>query len=816
MAADTSPGAHLGSVICPVAHRATLCGIAVCLDFNAPRSRSRTPAARHALWAAAAAAGVAALGSRPARGDVLEGFNFFGLAPSATVPANNVSSGLDVADPISRGAGAPASTANNSFRTTGFKNDGIATANTDYFQIDASAAAGNTLSLSNLLANFAGTASFYAGSGVSTEFAYSLDGSTFTLAPSTLTTITAANLTNVSYDLSSVSALQNLSADTTVTLRFYASGQTTTGGFGFYSGAATTQGLQLNGTVASTTPLTYDPTATGGGTASTVFANAGPANFLNNAGADVAYADGRAVIFDDSGVNASGGSATVTVDAAGVSPGSLAVTNTTGTYTFAGPGGINGPTALVKSGGGALVLATSNAYAGGTTVNGGTVSVSADANLGTGNLTLAGGTLQATGSFTSAKVVSVTAASTFDTGPNAVAFTGTYSGNGAITKLGTGGLTITPFNTSVGSPTVSQGSLTLDTTAASAYATLGTPGSTTVEVDGTLNIGTTAANRLAVEPIDRTSIQGPGTIQIAPGSSIVQYASGSTVIYTAIALNSAGGVNPDLAANSNGTLYLPGSIVDGPAGPAGLTFNGPTTGTAAYNGYIEVYGQSSYSGGTKVASGTVIANNLDDNTRTPLGTGPVTITSTGNARGYLEAGGTLPNTVTIAGGTLFLFDPVSTAAETWNASGGLEPELEDGTSNVPTLTVPSLTINATAAAAFAVTLFNNSAGMTVGPAGSQVLLAIDQDPTQRGVFANALAAAALTLNPGPFTASDGSALTLTEVDTDGGEELVLDVGTPEPTSLLLLATAAAPMAIGRRRLRATPTWATAGVRSVGE
>ena len=768
------------------------------------RQRSFDRTSRRALWtAAAAAAGFTALGSTHARGDVLEGFNFFGTTTPATVPANNVSAGLDVADPIGRGAGAPASTATNSFRTQGFKNDGIATTNTDYFQIDASAAAGDTLSLSNLVANFAGTSSFYAGSGVSTEFAYSLDGTSFTLAPSTLKTVTASNLTNVSYDLSSVAALQNLSADTTVSLRFYASGQTATGGFGFYSGAATTQGLQLNGTVASTTPLTYDPTATGGGTASTAFANAGPANFLNTAGADVAYADGKAVIFDDLGVNASGGSATVTVDAAGVSPASLAVTNTTGTYTFAGPGGINGPTSLVKSGGGTLVLATTNAYAGGTTVNGGTVSVSADANLGTGNLTLAGGTLQATASFTSAKPLNVTAASTFDTGPNTVAFTGTYSGNGAITKLGTGGLTVTPFNTSVGSPTVSQGSLTLDTTAASAYATLGTPGSTTVEVDGTLNIGTTAANRLAVEPINGTSIQGPGTIRIAPGSSIVQYASGSTVIYTTIALTSAGAVNPNLAASSSGTLYLAGAIVDGPAGPAGLSFNGPTTGTAGYTGYIEVYGPNSYSGGTTVAAGTVIATGGPSGNTNPLGTGPVTITSTGNARGTLEAGGTLPNAVTIAGGTLFLFDPVSTAAETWNASGGLEPQLEDGTSNVPTLTVPSLTIDATAAAPFAVTLFNNSAGMTVGPAGSQVLLAIDQDTTQVGVFANALAAAALTLKPGVFTASDGSALTLAEVDTDGGEELVLDVGTPEPTSLLLLATAAAPMAIGRRR-RLTP------------
>jgi hypothetical protein len=70
------------------------------------------------------------------------------------------------------------------------------------------------------------------------------------------------------------------------------------------------------------------------------------------------------------------------------------------------------------------------------------------------------------------------------------------------------------------------------------------------------------------------------------------------------------------------------------------------------------------------------------------------------------------------------------------------------------------------------------------------------------VFANAIGTS-LTLTPGPFTSSDGNPLTLVESDTATGEDLDLDVGTvatPEPTSLLLGATAA-PLALGRRRRR---------------
>ena len=165
---------------------------------------------------------------------------------AATTWNSNLSSTASVKN-ITRGAGAAASSAGNSFRTTGFKNDGISTANTDYFQVTLTAATGYKVSLSTINANFGGTATYYVSPGVTSQFAYSLDGSSFTLIGSA---VQSTSLTMSQISLSSITALQNVAAGTTITLRYYASGQTSTGGWGFLSAAsAGTNGLAIGGTV---------------------------------------------------------------------------------------------------------------------------------------------------------------------------------------------------------------------------------------------------------------------------------------------------------------------------------------------------------------------------------------------------------------------------------------------------------------------------------------------------------------------------------------------------------------------------------------
>ncbi|HRH69123.1 MAG TPA: lamin tail domain-containing protein, partial [Flavobacteriales bacterium] len=195
----------------------------------------------------------ALVASGPAPGCIppaIAAWDFFGESSPASSAADLYSANLDASNLITRGGGASASTGSNSFRTVGFQNNGISTSNSDHFQVTLSAAVGYALSLATIDARMAGTSSFAASPGVSTQFAYSLDGTNFTLIGDPAVTIgTPATLPQI--DLTGISALQNIGSGTTVTLRFYASGQTTTGGWGFTSSAAGVYGLRIGGSLGS-------------------------------------------------------------------------------------------------------------------------------------------------------------------------------------------------------------------------------------------------------------------------------------------------------------------------------------------------------------------------------------------------------------------------------------------------------------------------------------------------------------------------------------------------------------------------------------
>ncbi|MEP6821485.1 MAG: PEP-CTERM sorting domain-containing protein [Chthoniobacterales bacterium] len=212
------------------------------------------------LTIAAAALMALALTSTVHAQVLITAWDFFGQAGSqATQAPGTASSDLDVSSVLSRGLTAAGSAGANSFRTTGFRNDGIAVTNTDYFEFSLSASAGNTMSLTSIMTRTSGTATFDASPGVSQQFAYSLDGGlTFTLIGSPVVVVGGAMQST--FDLSTTAALQNLSASTTVTLRYYASGQTSTGGWGFFSSASGDAGLAVFGTgVAAAPPLPMVP-----------------------------------------------------------------------------------------------------------------------------------------------------------------------------------------------------------------------------------------------------------------------------------------------------------------------------------------------------------------------------------------------------------------------------------------------------------------------------------------------------------------------------------------------------------------------------
>ena len=89
------------------------------------------------------------------------------------------------------------------------------------------------------------------------------------------------------------------------------------------------------------------------------------------------YADGDAVVFDDTSTTANGAVSQGNVTIAGaVQPALVTVNNSAIPYTFSGPGGIAGPTSLVKNGNGLLTLANAgNTYTGATIINGGTLAL---------------------------------------------------------------------------------------------------------------------------------------------------------------------------------------------------------------------------------------------------------------------------------------------------------------------------------------------------------------------------------------------------------------------------------------------------------
>ncbi|BDU21085.1 autotransporter-associated beta strand repeat-containing protein [Dyella sp. GSA-30] len=124
---------------------------------------------------------------------------------------------------------------------------------------------------------------------------------------------------------------------------------------------------------------------------------------------------------------------------------------------------IVGAGALTKIGSSTLTLGGANTYAGGTAIDGGTVSVSSDANLGdaSGALSLDGGTLLNTAAFTSARNVTLgNGGGTFNTQGD-LTLSSAIGGTGALTKNGGSALVLAANNTYTGGTTISGGVLQL-------------------------------------------------------------------------------------------------------------------------------------------------------------------------------------------------------------------------------------------------------------------------------------------------------------------------------------------------------------------
>nr|HAF2590185.1 autotransporter outer membrane beta-barrel domain-containing protein [Salmonella enterica] len=317
--------------------------------------------------------------------------------------------------------------------------------------------------------------------------------------------------------------------------------------------------------------------------------------------------------------------------------------NTSGTFDNV----ISGSGQVVKSGDKTLTLSGSNTYTGGTTINDGTLIASNVEALGTGDVT-------------DNATLELNTGGTFD---NAI------SGSGQVVKSGDETLTLSGANSYTGGTLISSGTLVANDVNA-----LGT-GDVTDNAVLELNTGGDFDNAISgsgqvVKSGDET-LTLSGTNSYTDGTTI----SSGTLIATSVDALGSG----DVTDNATLELNTGGDFDNAISGSGQVVKSGDET--------LTLSGANSYTGGTTISGGTLVASNVE-----ALGTGDVT----DNAVLELNTGGDFDNAISGSGQVVKSGDETLTLSGTNSYTGGTT--ISGGTlvaSNVEALGSGDVTDNAT-------------------------------------------------------------------------------------------------------------------------
>ncbi|ODK07928.1 AIDA autotransporter-like protein ShdA [Salmonella enterica subsp. enterica serovar Kentucky] len=308
---------------------------------------------------------------------------------------------------------------------------------------------------------------------------------------------------------------------------------------------------------------------------------------------------------------------------------------------------IGGTGRVEKSGDDTLTLSGSNTYTGGTLINGGTLVASNVEALGTGDVT-------------DNATLALNTGGTFD---NAI------SGSGQVVKSGDETLTLSGTNSYTGGTTISGGTLVATNVEAL--------GSGDVTDDATLELNTGGTFDNAISGSGQVVKSGDKMLTLSGANSY----SGGTLISdgTLVASNVEALGTGDVTNNATLALNTGGDFTNYISGSGQVVKSGDDT--------LTLSGANSYTGGTTISGGTLVATNVD-----ALGTGDVTNSSTLE----LNTGGTFDNAISGSGQVVKSGDETLTLSGSNTYTGGTL--ISGGTlvaTNVDALGTGDVTDNAT-------------------------------------------------------------------------------------------------------------------------